>query len=250
MPSTVSRLALTLASIATLLLSISSAAGQACNASPHGHAHTISVADLRIPTKAWDHFEKARQASEAGNDATFVHEANLTLALAPDFVQVYVLRGARQVEAHHYEEAIVSIEAARRIRPEVAFSSIVLAQALSGQGRFDEAVADLARARGADAQSWQWKFERTRAEIGRRDAEAALHWSALAFAAMPEGCNDGYIVRMNALQLAGQLEEAITLMRAYLALEGPLPKRAQVERVLTSTQAQLQAKKNALVAAR
>ena len=241
---------LSLVSLGALLLAASTALGQACNANVHGRTNTVSVADLHVSAKAWGHFEKARQASEAGNDATLEREADLTLAAAPDFVGIYVLRAARQVETHHDGEAIRTIEAARRIRPEVPFSSIVLAQALSGQGRFDEAVADLARARGADTQSWQWKFERTRAEIGRRDAEAALHWSALAFATMPEGCKDGYILRMNALQLAGQLEDAITLMRAYLALESPLPKRAQVESVLASTQAQLQAKKNALVAER
>lgn len=233
------------------------AAAQSCQESLHQDAvkqtnSIVSAADLRIPRKAWQHFEKARAVGEAGRADVFEREAGLALAAAPAFTQVYLLRAARQLDARQFNAAVDTIAAARRIRPEipVPWSGIVLASALAELHRYNEAAAEMDRVRGPEADSWQAKFERAREAIARRDVAGALHWSDLALAASPAGCVDAHLLRANAFQIAGQSAEAIAHMEAYLASNQPLPQRAEVLRVLEQTRAILRRENTTLLAAK
>lgn len=202
-------------------------------------AATVSAADLRIPRQAWAHLEKARAASDANRDDVFEREAALALAAAPAFTRVYLLRAERQVHARQYAAAVDTITAARQIQPEVPWSSIVLASALSELHRYNEAVNELDRARGVEAESWQWTFERTRAEIGRRNVEGALHWSERAVATAPSACVNAHLLRADAFQLAGQWPDAIHQMETYLGSGGQLTYRSQVLQALERTRERL-----------
>lgn len=246
---------LLLSGVVTGLLATLPASAQSCQDSLHQGAarqtnSTVSAADLRIPHKAWQHFEKARAASEAGRADVFEREADLALAAAPAFTQVYLLRAARQLDAGQFNAAVATIAAARQIRPEIPWSGIVLASALAELHRYNEAAAEMDRVRGPEADSWQAKFERAREAIARRDVAGALHWSELALAASPAGCIDAHLLRANALQIAGRLAEAIAQMEAYLASDRPLPQRAEVLQVLEHTRARMLRGNTTLLAAK
>lgn len=209
---------------------------------------SVSVKELRIPQKAWQHFAKARAAAVAGQDELLEREANLALAIDPRFAEVYLLRATRQVHTLQYAAAVESIVAARRIDPEVAWSSTIMASALSELHRYNEAAAEMDRAWGAELESWQWKFEKAREEIARRNVAGALHWSELALATSPAGCTDAPLLRANAFQLAGRREEAVAQMEAFLASDRQTASHAEVQRVLEKTRASLQERKTTLVA--
>lgn len=237
------------------LLATLPATAQSCQDSLHQDAarqtsSTVSVADLRIPHKACQHFEKARAAGEAGRTDVFEREADLALAAAPAFTQVYLLRAARQLDARQFDAVIETIAAARRIRPELPWSGIVLASALAELHRYNEAAAEMDRVRGPEADSWQANFERAREAIARRDVAGALHWSELALAASPSGCIDAHLLRANALQIAGRSADAIVQMEAYLASNQPLPQRAEVLQVLEHTRARMREGNATLLAAK
>ena len=212
-----------------------SCADQLRHAAPHPPSHTVSVADLRIPPKAWQHFEKARTAGERNQPELYERESAAALAVAPRFAQVYLLRATRQVHTGQNEAAIQTIATAREIQPHLPWSGTVLASALTQLHRYDDAIAELEQLQGDEAESWQAKFERARAETGRRNPEGALHWSELATAAAPVGCTDVLLVRANAFQLAGRRHEAITELETYLALDRQGTNHIQVQAALERT---------------
>ena len=211
---------------------------------------TVSVAALQIPAKAWDHYAKARQAAETNNPALFDRETDLALKAAPHFADVYILRASTQVLARHYDAAIADIAQARLLDPDIPWSGIILTSALTGLGRYTDAVAESERIHTSDAGRWQWAFERTRAEIGRGNAPAALHFSELTLAAAPSGCAETHLLRANALQLADRKADAILEYQTYLDIPGtPEPARAQVQLVLERTRKSLQPPTGDLLAA-
>ena len=216
----------------------------------HQSKSVISVAALQIPSKAWTHFAKARQASETGNADLFDRETELALKAAPNFADVYILRAANQVVNRQYNAAIASIAQARLIDPDIPWSGIILTSALTGLHRYTDAVAESERIHGLDAARWQWAFERTRAEVGLGNAAAALRYSELALAAAPAACADTHLLRANAFQLANRKAEAVVELQTYLDTPGTTePARAQVQHVLESTRKKLQSEAGELLAA-
>jgi tetratricopeptide (TPR) repeat protein len=180
---------------------------------------SVSAQNLQIPAKAWQHLEKARAASESNQPQVFARETERALAIAPQFAEIYLLRAAQQLRLGQNEAALENVAAARRIEPDLPWSHVIEAGALTQFRRYDEAVAELDRARGEEAASWQASFERARAETGRHDSAAALHWSELAVEAAPVGCTDVLLVRANAFQIAGRIPEAIHQLELYLELD-------------------------------
>ncbi|GAC1649378.1 MAG: hypothetical protein NVS9B15_08580 [Acidobacteriaceae bacterium] len=229
--------------------------GQSCaqqmrQATASQTAREISAADLQIPAKAWDHFEKARTASATNNPRTVQTEIAQALAIAPRFGEAYLLLAAQQVRDRQYNSALQTIAAARELQPNLGWASVIVASALNQLGRFDEAAAELNRARAEEGDTWQAKFERARAETGRRDIEAALHWSLLAVESAPIGCTDARVVRANALQLAGRRAEAVHELETYLQLDRQGTSRAQVVAALDRIRRDEAAQDKALLAER
>ncbi len=190
---------------------------------------TVSVAMLRVPVKARQHFEKARAAAIAGHDAECEKELTAALAIDPQFSEAYVLRASREVAARRYEAAIDDVLTAQRLEPGIAWAAIVHAEACNGLRRYDEAFALLDGLRSTELATWQAKYEMTRAAIGRGDAEAALQWSKLTLEAVPRSeQGNAILLRANALQMTRRWTEAVAEFDQYLSLEESQAMRAQV----------------------
>ena len=204
--------------IAGLAIWPSAGAAQGCGAGQAVPAvSAVSAKSLRVPAKAWQHFEKARRAAEQGKEADFERESAKGFADAPEFAEMYLLRAAHEVAARQYAEAVASVEAAQRVEPGVVWADVLLAGAYNGMGRYADAAAVFTRMHGNERQSWQALHEMARAQVGLQHADGALHWSELALAAAPAGCSNTQLVRANALLVAGRLNEAAEQMRAWLA---------------------------------
>ena len=178
---------------------------------------TVSVAGLRIPEKAWEHYRRARAASLANDDSTFTRETTAALAVEPRFAALYVLRASRKVRMLHYESAIEDLLIARQIEPNVAWSGIALASAYNGLHHYVDAFLVLNSLRAPESTTWQAAYEFARSATGRADAEDALHWSALTLKIAPPNCLETHLLRGNALQLAHRPTEAVRELRLYLA---------------------------------
>ncbi len=209
-------------------LSTAAAVAQVSEHSARSTMAVVSVATLSVPGKAWKHFEKARTAARAARRAECLQEIDKALEIAPQFAEAYLLRADRAVVDRQFEAAIEDVLTAQRLEPTIAWSQVVLASAYNGLERFNDASLLLSNLQGKEADSWQAKYEMARAQVGRRDVEAALHWSEIALAAAPLDFADAHILRANALQIAHRWQEATAEMEAYLASRGPQTHRAEV----------------------
>jgi tetratricopeptide (TPR) repeat protein len=222
---------------------------QACRRVNSKMSAVVSVASLRMPAAAKKHFEKAREAMVANDMEVFRREAAETLAIAPNYAEVYLLRGSLQVRNGLDERAISSIETARTLQPEIAFASLVVASALMHLARYDEASSELDRFHSMN-ENWQWEFEKTRAELGRHNLDGALHWSQLAEQDAPEGCAVTHLLRIDALEMADLKDQAIAAMEVYLASGKNLAQHDAVLRLLAKDRKMVEENPAALVARR
>ena len=219
-------------------LSVASTAhSQSCSdrlrqAANHQESHVVSAKLLQIPPKAWHHFKEARAAIERNQPEIAEREVAKALVVAPRFAEVYLLRATQQLHAGQYQAALETIAAARGIDPDLPWSGVLAAGAHNGLHHYNDAIAELERTRGGEADSWQLDYEQARAETGLRDSAAALHWSELAVASAPVGCTEARLVRANALQLAGRHSEVVTELENYLAEDRQGTHHAEVLRAL------------------
>jgi tetratricopeptide (TPR) repeat protein len=193
------------------------------------------VVSLRVPAAARDHYEKALEAARAHHDDVYQREIMRALEIAPEFPEAYVLLAVRENIAGQYQAGIDHALRAQAIDPHVSWASILIAAAYNGMGQYQDAFVILSNLRNGDAGKWQATYEMARAEVGRNDADGALHWSKLALDEAPSNCQDIHLLRANALHIAHRWREATTQMELYLATNPSLTNKAAVESQLRYT---------------
>ena len=193
-----------------------------------GIGSTVSVASLRIPEKAWQHFSKATSLIHRNRLAEADRETQKAIAIAPDFAAAHLLRADVQVREHSFLAATASVAEARRTEPNLQWSGVVLAGAYNGLRRYLDAQATLDALTGNEARSWQASYERARSAIGLHNTSEALRWSEAALAGAPAGFTDALVVRANSLTLACRWSEAASQLETYLQTEGSAPRRTEV----------------------
>ncbi len=200
----------------------------------------ISIVNLRVPGKAWQHFAKARELKRRDRTAESEIELRKAIAIAPRFTSAYLLCASVQVQEHNFGAAISNVTEALRIEPDAMWARVLLASAYNGQKRYEDAAIALEGMRGSEAESWQGSYEHARAAIGIGDVTAALHWSEMAMAKAPESFSDTHLLRANALMLKRRWAESVAQMEVYLQSEGAAVHRVQVLAALQKAKRQLE----------
>jgi tetratricopeptide (TPR) repeat protein len=190
---------------------------------------TVSVATLRVSVEARTHFDLARRAAVAGRTDEYEREIAKALELDRNFAEAYVLRASQEVLRKDYQAALTDSYLAERLDRGVVCLKLVQASALNGLKRFGEALAALDAESPRESQTWEAKYERTRAEVGVGDKAAALQWSAETLAGAPTDLLDSArVLRGDALDMAGRYAEAAVIWREYLASPRPQVYHLQV----------------------
>ena len=230
------------------LLSLSAARAQSlapgCAVALRSPATTSAIVPVRLlalPAKARDHYGRAAVALAAGQPERADTEAARALTFAPEFAEANLLRAVLALRAGSAANALLLLASARTVAPDLPWLNILTAEALNHLSRFDAAIAELESIHGSEISSWQASYERTRAEIGRRNVEGALHWSALAVASAPVGCTEARLLRANTFNLAGRRTDVITELETYLAEDRLQVRHAQVRAALDKLQGAAQA---------
>ncbi|HEY0785956.1 MAG TPA: hypothetical protein VGD62_08795 [Acidobacteriaceae bacterium] len=179
----------------------------------------------------------------------FKREIEEALKIAPRFAEAYVLMADEEVSAHRYDVALQDALQAQQIEPDAAWVSLLIATAYNSLERYDQASLILSNMRAQDTAAWQAKYERARAEVGRKNVESALHWSELALKEAPSSFTETHLLRANALQIAQRWKEASDQMESYLAAPTPHD-RAQVEAALVFTRRRAEEQERGLLAGR
>jgi tetratricopeptide (TPR) repeat protein len=215
-----------------------------------GAMATVSVTTLQVPEQAWKHFESARRLALKHKAAESERESAKALAIAPRFAAAHLLQASQELALRQFEAAVSDAAAARASEPGALWSGIILAGAYNGMHRFHDALNVLDTVEGAEAESWQAKYEHARAAVGVGDADEALSWSEEAISLAPRSFLDAMLVRANALMLAHRWIEAADQLNVYLATPAPQPHREEASRALASATRRIRAEEPVNLASR
>lgn len=188
----------------------------------------VSIGALRIPDKAWKHFDKAKLLAARDRATEAEVESRRAIRIAPQFASAYLLCASAQIAQHDFTSAITSLDAAVGIEPYIRWSGVLRASAYNGLNRYAEAQAVLGLLRVPESTSWQAAYEHARASIGMGDVPSSLRWSEEALIGAPSSFADARLLRANALLLARRWDDAHTQMVSYMEANRPAERRAEV----------------------
>jgi len=135
---------------------------------------TVSVAEMRIPEKARQEWQKGQQALSKNKLQDARKHADRALEISPQYAQALTLRGILKLGADQSESGVVDLVQATKSDPNYAMGYIALGAGLNAERKFDDAVRALERGMALDPNAWQGWFELSKAEIARGDFSGAL----------------------------------------------------------------------------
>jgi tetratricopeptide (TPR) repeat protein len=179
----------------------------------------------------------AAQLYLSGDDATaaIVHMRNAA-QLEPRHMDHYLALGEAYLKHGDVQQAVQTFERAHQIEPQNNKLHVALARAYLASSELSKAAAWAEKA--IDYASHQIEPHLLRAKIALQanDARVALHQSQSALQLEPDHAEALYI-KARALNLVGQLEEALSVLDQAIALaEDPLPLKLEQVELLGSSQ--------------
>jgi tetratricopeptide (TPR) repeat protein len=141
------------------------------------------------------------------------------LATLPGLAEAYLACASEDVARGVYESAIRKVVNARVLDPEITNASTILASALNGLHRYDDAYLVLREIHGSEDESWKAMYERARAEVGIGNSRGADLWSVRALSSSPPSFAQAHLIRGEALILAKRWQEARIELDTYMKLD-------------------------------
>jgi tetratricopeptide (TPR) repeat protein len=141
------------------------------------------------------------------------------LATQPGLAEAYLACASEDIAHGAYESAIRKVVNARVLDPEIANASTILASALNGLQRYDDAYLVLREIHGSEEESWKAMYERARAEVGIGNARGADLWSLRALSSSPPSFAQAHLIRGEALILTKRWQEARIELDTYMKLD-------------------------------
>ncbi len=225
---------LSLACLTWLLLGAELAGAQA--GSVPGQQMTVSVASLKVPAKAWQHYNRAVAAEKSNSAEACDRELAKALEISPDFAEAHLLRASRAIDARRFDAALEDLLKAQQLNPRLPWIGLIFAEYYNGVRRYKDAWLVLQNLPGTEPDSWQAKYETAFAEVGMGHGEAAVHWSEAALAQAPATLRETHLMHAYALDLMHRWSEAEVELERYLAAPGPVDNRKDVLATLAYTQ--------------
>lgn len=199
--------------------------------------NSISVTQMKVPSKARDEYAKARDAAEKEK----VDEANKhlekALSIYPDYADALTLRAVLALNHKNSGAALADLDRAIKADPNYGLAYLVMGSALNMEGKFDQALTSLQRGEAMVPNSWQAHFEMGKAYLGKEDYPNALSQLQRAQSMAPAEYPVMYLLTAHAHFALKQYPEALAALQSYLQKEPEGPNSAEAHRMLERTQA-------------
>jgi tetratricopeptide (TPR) repeat protein len=211
--------------------------GSETAASRAGNRATVSVAQMKVPAKARQLFEKAQAALDKGKLEAADRYVTEALQIYPDFAEALTLRGLMSLDAKRLDDAAASLEKSIQADNSYANGFIVLGAVYNMQSRFDDAIRVLDRGVTLTPQSWQALFELGKAELGKGNYEVAMRRLNKASDLATEQYPPLHLAKAHALLGMRNFSEATSELEAYLEQDPKSPNAAEVRESLNQVRA-------------
>ncbi len=197
----------------------------------------VSVAQMKVPGKARDEFNKARDAMEKEKMDDATRHLDKALSIYSNYADALTLRAILALNQRNSGAAMADLDQAIKADPNYGMAYFVMGSALNMQGKFDEAIASLQRGEALAPNSWQAHFEMAKAYLGKEDYQNALSELQRAQSMAPSEYPALYLLQAQAHFSMKQYPEALTALQSYLQKEPEGPNSAEAHRMLEKTQA-------------
>ena len=151
-----------------------------------GGATSVSVAEMKVPDKARNHFHKAEAAMRKQKFDEVNSEVEKSLELAPNYANALTLRAVLRLDGDQPEQALTDAQKAINSDPNYAMAYIVCGATFNFMAKYDDAVRTLERGIALDPTSWQGYFEMSKALLAKQSYEASLRNVNRAFDLAPK----------------------------------------------------------------
>jgi len=182
-------------------------------------SHSVSVAEMKVPGKARKIFEKAVDAFRKARLDDAFGLVQKALGVYPDYAQALTLRGVLNMRKGDTRQAQPDLEKAVELDRADDTGFAALGALYNTEKRFDDAIQVLQRGITINPTSWQSQMELARAQVGKKDADAALRTLAKAEKYIPPQIYFPHLVRAEAFIIKKNYQAAIAELDAYLKYE-------------------------------
>jgi tetratricopeptide (TPR) repeat protein len=196
-------------------LRIRLATGQAADQKV-GNNSSVSVAQMEVPKKARQHYEKAAEEVKKSRFEEAAKELEAALAIDPHYSEALTLRGVLKMDQSQMQEALSNFQEAISSDPNYAMAYVAAGSAYNALGQYDNAARALERGQELDPHSWQAHFEMAKTELGRVRYEVALREINRALDIAPEAYPPMHLLRAHIYLGQKNYPEAVTELEAYL----------------------------------
>jgi tetratricopeptide (TPR) repeat protein len=178
----------------------------------------ISVAQLKVPQKAQDRYNKAREALAKGKYDEAEKQVADSLAICPKNARALTLRGVLAVRKQQTAAAMQDFQSALEVDPNYEPAYTAMGDVYNSQGRFDDAARTTERAVALAPNAWQGYFEMARAYIGKgmykKGLEVATRAQSLGGADVTPGI---HLLKAYAMVPLKLYKDASQELQAFLA---------------------------------
>ena len=181
-----------------------------------GNNSSVSVAQMEVPKKARQHYEKAAEEVKKSRFDEAAKELEAALAVDPHYSEALTLRGVLKMDHSQMQEALSNFQEAISSDPNYALAYVATGSAYNALGEYDNAARALERAQELDPHSWQAHFEMAKAELGRVQYEVALREINRALDIAPEAYPPMHLLRAHIYLGQKNYPEAVGELEAYL----------------------------------
>ncbi len=177
---------------------------------------TVSVAQLRVPSKARDAYRKAQKAVEKQKYDEAEKQVNKALEIFPRYANALTLRALLHMDAQRLPDAVNDLQAAIQADPNYPLAYIVMGAAMNESSQFDDAIRTLQQGVRLNPASWQGYFEMGKAFVGKGDFPTALRNLERAEQMAPNNYAPLHLVKAHALLGMKSYDDAMAELEKYL----------------------------------
>lgn len=190
--------------IAALSFSIASAQAPHPNSlEPPPNEFEVSVAELKVPAKAWRHLREAHKALTEGKLKEAAGEVDRAVQIAPDCAAAFSMKAFIELAGKNPLAAVEDATRATFMDPYNAESFVALAMAYNSSEGFASAQRAAEQALKIRPDSWQGRLELAKSRYGQKQYAAALRELDL----LGKNFADVHLLRGNVLMCLGRSRE-------------------------------------------
>ena len=186
------------------------------SAADAGGAPTISVAEMKVPSKAKKEYEKAEEAfGKHKLDEARAH-CDKALAAAPTYSRALTLSALLNLSDNKLEEAVKQAEQSIKSDYGYAMGYVVLGAIYNASNRYDDAIRTIERGMPLAPSAWQANFELAKALLGKGDYQRSLAAVDRAMQTAPAEYAPVHLVRAHVLLALKSYQQAMVELEKYI----------------------------------